>query len=75
MVLRSEHSFAFHAVHSLEKRGNSCRAATEGSVLGSKHDQIRRMDRSRQRRENLPLDGFWTMYDRDLWAIGYPKCN
>jgi hypothetical protein len=22
----------------------------------------------------LPLHGFWTMYDRDLWAIGYPKC-
>ena len=23
----------------------------------------------------LPLDGFWTMHDRELWAIGYPKCN
>ena len=25
--------------------------------------------------QKLPLDGFWTMYDRDLWAIGYPKCQ
>jgi hypothetical protein len=23
----------------------------------------------------LPLDGYWTMYDRDLWAMGYPKCQ
>jgi hypothetical protein len=23
----------------------------------------------------LPRDGFWTMYDRDLWAIGYPRCK
>ena len=23
----------------------------------------------------LPRDGYWTMYDRDLWAMGYPKCK
>lgn len=23
----------------------------------------------------LPLDGYWTMYDRELWAMGYPKCR
>ena len=23
---------------------------------------------------NLPIDGFWTMYDHSLWALGYPKC-
>ena len=22
----------------------------------------------------LPLDGFWTLYDRDLWSMGYPRC-
>jgi hypothetical protein len=21
--------------------------------------------------EKLPVQGFWTMYDRDLWAMGY----
>lgn len=24
---------------------------------------------------NLPLDGFWTMYDHTLWALGYPRCS
>jgi hypothetical protein len=24
--------------------------------------------------QSLPLNGFWTMYDRELWAMGYPKC-
>jgi hypothetical protein len=24
--------------------------------------------------QNLPLNGYWTMYDRQLWALGYPKC-
>jgi hypothetical protein len=23
----------------------------------------------------LPRDGYWTMYDRELWAIGYPQCK
>jgi hypothetical protein len=21
------------------------------------------------------VDGYWTMYDRDLWAMGYAKCK
>jgi hypothetical protein len=25
--------------------------------------------------QKLPLNGFWTMYDRELWAMGYPKCQ
>ena len=25
--------------------------------------------------QNLPMDGYWTMYDRDLWAMGYPRCK
>ena len=25
--------------------------------------------------QNLPLNGYWTMYDRELWAMGYPKCK
>jgi hypothetical protein len=23
----------------------------------------------------LPRDGYWTLYDRDLWAMGYAKCK
>ena len=22
-----------------------------------------------------PREGFWTLYDRDLWKMGYPKCK
>jgi hypothetical protein len=22
----------------------------------------------------LPMDGWWTMYDHDLWVMGYPRC-
>lgn len=25
--------------------------------------------------QNLPLDGFWPLHDRELWAMGYPKCQ
>lgn len=25
--------------------------------------------------QKLPLDGYWTMYDRELWAMGYPRCK
>jgi hypothetical protein len=25
--------------------------------------------------EKLPVQGFWTMYDRDLWAMGYSRCE
>jgi hypothetical protein len=25
--------------------------------------------------EKFPLDGYWTLYDRELWAMGYPKCK
>jgi hypothetical protein len=25
--------------------------------------------------EKFPLHGCWTLYDRELWAMGYPKCK
>ena len=25
--------------------------------------------------EKLTVESYWTMYDRDLWAMGYPKCR
>lgn len=25
--------------------------------------------------EKLTVEAYWTMYDRELWAIGYPKCK
>jgi hypothetical protein len=23
----------------------------------------------------LTVEAYWTMYDRELWAIGYPRCK
>jgi hypothetical protein len=25
--------------------------------------------------EKLTVESYWTMYDRELWAMGYPKCR
>jgi len=25
--------------------------------------------------DQLPLNSFWTLHDRELWAMGYPKCQ
>jgi len=25
--------------------------------------------------DQLPLNSFWTLHDRELWAMGYPKCT
>ena len=33
------------------------------------------LDRSITAVATLPIDGFWTMYDHALWAMGYPKCK
>jgi hypothetical protein len=27
------------------------------------------------RREALLRLGYWTLYDRQMWAMGYPKCK
>jgi hypothetical protein len=36
--------------------------------------EIRRWIEKQGGWENLPIDGFWTMYDHELWSLGYPKC-
>jgi hypothetical protein len=25
--------------------------------------------------EKMPLNSFWTLHDRELWAMGYPRCQ
>ena len=25
--------------------------------------------------DKLPLHGYWTLYDRQMWAMGYSKCK
>jgi len=64
---------AFHQVRSREK-GESMPLETQ--FLYSIYPQpIRDWIDQRGGYKKLPLDGFWTMHDRDLWAIGYPRCQ
>ena len=37
--------------------------------------EIRRWIEVNGGHDKLPRDGYWTMYDRDLWAMGYPRCK
>ena len=64
---------AFHAVRS-GRTGVRMDDAT-GQMYQSWPPEIRAWIDRNGGHENLPLNGFWTMYDRDLWAMGYPKCK
>jgi hypothetical protein len=64
---------AFHAV-----RGEKYKAympAETRAMVESFPPEVRRWIERNGGWEKLPIDGFWTMYDRELWAMGYPKCE
>ena len=64
---------AFHAVRSKEtgaRHGLGNRAG-----LGGMPAVIKTWIDDNGGHENLPLHGYWTLYDRQLWAMGYPKCQ
>ena len=63
---------AFHQVRSAERGGGM---PLETQFLYSIYPEpIRDWIDRHGGWKKLPLDGFWTMYDRDLWAMGYPRC-
>ena len=64
---------AFHAVRSAEKR--EIMPAETALTYRQQPAEIRDWIDRNGGPEKLPLDGFWTMYDRDLWAMGYPRCK
>ena len=64
---------AFHAVRG-EKYKNYMVAETR-AMYESYPPEVRRWIDHNGGWQNLPIDGFWTMYDHSLWALGYPKCN
>jgi hypothetical protein len=64
---------AFHAVRSGETGVRS--DAETGLMYQSWPPEIRHWIDRNGGHENLPLHGYWTMYDRDLWAMGYPRCK
>jgi hypothetical protein len=65
--------FAFHAARSLD--GKESMPASTALMYWQQPADIRSWIDRNGGHQNLPLDGFWTMYDRDLWAMGYPKCQ
>ena len=64
---------AFHAIRSAEY-GQRLPAATF-DYYTSMPTAVRRWINDNGGHENLPLDGYWTMHDSELWAIGYPRCK
>jgi hypothetical protein len=65
---------AFHAVRIRETGKRSDEQTAQ--VYRSLPPEIQRWIDRNGGWQNLPLDGFWTMYDRrDLWSMGYPKCQ
>ena len=64
---------AFHAIRSAE-HGEIMVGATQ-KYYADMPTPIRRWIDHNGGWHNLPLNGYWTMYDHSLWALGYPKCN
>ena len=65
--------FAFHAVRGFN---TGERMDTETLIAYKMQPMpIQRWIERNGGHEKLPLDGYWTMYDRELWAIGYPRCK
>lgn len=64
--------FAFHAA----RYANAKLAPAETAMMyWQQPEQIRAWIDRQGGHAKLPLDGFWTMYDRDLWSFGYPRCR
>ena len=64
---------AFHAVRSKES-GERMNYDT-WYAYNSMPPEIRWWIDDNGGHENLPLNGYWTLYDRQMWAMGYPKCK
>lgn len=64
--------FAFHAARYADAR---LATADTAVMYWQQPVEIRAWIDRHGGHDKLPLNGFWTMYDRDLWAMGYPKCR
>ena len=64
---------AFHAARSVEKHENM--PLTTGVMYRQQPPEIRNWIDRTGGWENLPLDGFWYLRDRELWEMGYPRCK
>ncbi len=64
---------AFHAARRVDNQQPSPHATL--SMYASYHAEIRDWIDAHGSPAKMTVEVFWTMYDRDLWAIGYPKCK
>ena len=64
---------AFHAIRSIE-HGEKMPGPTR-QFIASMPELIQLWIEANGGWQTLPLDGFWTLYDRQLWQMGYPKCQ
>ena len=64
---------AFHAARRVDNQQPSPHATL--SMYASYPAEIRDWIDAHGGPAKMTVEVFWTMYDRDLWAIGYPKCK
>jgi hypothetical protein len=64
---------AFHAIRSFEL-GKRMFSET-GKAYLIMPAPIKRWIDDNGGHHNLPLNGYWTLYDRQMWAMGYAKCK
>ena len=65
--------FAFHQARAATTK--QVRPAETALMYWQQPEQIRDWIDRNGGHAKLPLDGFWTMYDHELWAMGYQKCK
>jgi hypothetical protein len=65
--------FAFHAVRSAEKR--EIMPAETRLMYYQQPTEIRAWIDRNGGPDNMPLNEWWVLPDRDLWSMGYPKCQ
>jgi hypothetical protein len=68
-------SGAFFAFHAVRSAAHENLPLATGVMYRQQPAEIRGWIDRTGGWENLPLDGFWIMHDRELWAIGYPRCK
>jgi hypothetical protein len=66
---------AFHAATWTPKPPHQIAPAATRDMYLSYPAEVQQWIDARGGYDKLTVESYWTMYDRELWAIGYPKCR
>jgi hypothetical protein len=66
--------FAFHGARTGASNNQQLSPEVTAQMYRMQPPEIRNWIDHNGGYDKLPLHGFWTMYDRELWAMGYPQC-